>query len=205
MEWQVMKLTIIFSLALIAWGGATLVAQEFTIHGIKGSAGIGDFRVELTSVLLEEHSPESAINLSMRLVDAKGAIETLHLAVPATPRTGEVKSHNGVIALKRVEGLDQYFYTFPEKIVWWFEFHPNSALNMKKHIYMIDGKPVTEQAFQELSKVLTGQDHWYCAEMNDGGETGWESRDAYGYRYKVIYKSGTVDISSISRLPELTP
>ena len=200
-----MKLIVLFSLALIACGGGNLLAQEFTIHGIKGSASVGGFQFELTSVSLEERDQESAVNISMQIVDANGAVEKLHFTVPASLRTGEVKSQNGVIALKRVEGLDQYFYKSPEKIIWWFEFHPNSVQNIKKHIYMINGEPVTEQTFQELSKTLNGQDHWYCAEMSDGGATGWESRDSSGHRYKVVYRSGPTDVSSISRLPELTP
>jgi hypothetical protein len=190
---------------MLAMRGTIGMAQEFSIKGTKATAQVGSFRFDLTGVTLEESNQGAAINLSMQLTDVKGTTEKLYLTVPASSRTGNVQSRYGTISLKRVEGLDQYFYNSPEKIIWWFEFLPDSAQKLKTHIYMIDGKQVTDQAYQELLKTLTGQERWYCAETRNGGETGWESKDSPGHRYKVVTKSDTTDISSITRISELAP
>lgn len=178
------------------------MAQEFSVKGVNSSTDVSGFRFDLSGVTLEESNQGAAINLSMQLTDANGATEKVYLTVPATHRTGKIQSRFGTISLKNIEGLDSNFHKTPEKIIWLFEFIPELSQNKKSHIYMVNGKQVTEQAYQELSKTLTGQERWYCAELLDGGETGWISKDAAGNRYKVVNKSGTTTLSSISKLPE---
>jgi hypothetical protein len=193
---------IILLLIIISISGEALMAQEFSVKGVNSSTDVSGFRFDLSGVTLEESNQGAAINLSMQLTDANGATEKVYLTVPATHRTGKIQSRFGTISLKNIEGLDSNFHKTPEKIIWLFEFIPELSQNKKSHIYMVNGKQVTEQAYQELSKTLTGQERWYCAELLDGGETGWISKDAAGNRYKVVNKSGTTTLSSISKLPE---
>jgi hypothetical protein len=181
------------------------MANEFIIHGIKGSAKVDGFEFELTGVSLEESDQGAAINISMQLVDGKGITEKLHLTIPSSPRTGLVETSHGVISLKHVDGLDQYFYKSPEKIIWSFEFLPGPVKNLKTHLYKIDGKLVSEEIYHKLFKTLTGQEHWYCAETVDGGDTVWESKDPSGRRYRIVEKSGKIDSSSITQIPQLKP
>jgi hypothetical protein len=123
-------------------------------------------------------------------------------------RVGEVSWSGGLLTLKRVEGLDQYFPTAPDKISWWFELLPPSTDNAqppKTTVLLINGKKVTEKAYKKLLSTLSGQQHWSCAETNEGGITSWEAKDPAGRRYRVRIETGRVNSSSITRIPSLEP
>ncbi|MEW6515353.1 MAG: PDZ domain-containing protein [candidate division FCPU426 bacterium] len=68
------------------------------------------------------------------------------------------------------------------------------------HHYQINGKPVSYKEYQEFLQTLTGQEHWSCAETNDGGITSWEAKDAKGRRYEVRAVSGGDNTSTITLL-----
>jgi apolipoprotein D and lipocalin family protein len=73
----------------------------------------------------------------------------------------------------------------------------------KKHLYKINDQLVTEKEYRQLADTLKGQEHWSCAETNEGGITSWESKDAQGRRYRVATESASGGgTSSISKTPE---
>jgi hypothetical protein len=194
-----LKIFMIFMVLMFLSGGMNLMAEEFSIYGIKNGARIGNIQIELTGVSLEESDQGAAINLSFQLTDEKGSQEKLYLSVPASHREGSVKGKLGSIILKSVEGLDSNFYNSPEKIFWHFEFQ--GATNVKIHIYRINGKIVTEKEYNSFLQTLTGKENLHYIENRGGGETFWESKDSSGKRYRISEKSGINGTSSISRIP----
>lgn len=118
------RLILFFSVLMMYGGETNIMAQEFSVRGIRGTAQVGAYAFELVSVTLEESDQGQAINLSMQLSDAQGETEKLYMSVPAMLRIGEVHCRFGVVALKRVDDLDSNFYRTPGNITWWFEFRP---------------------------------------------------------------------------------
>ena len=52
--------------------------------------------------------------------------------------------------------------------------------------YLVEGKPVDEETFEALVASTTEvPGTWYCDEMVDGGETGWDGKDAEGTVYEI--------------------
>ena len=207
-------MTLLHRLSLLALliasmlGAGVSVAEEFRIAGIKGSATQGKVTVEILQVTLEEGDTGAAVKLSLRVTEAPGKPEALALTVPSLSRAGEVSWSGGQIALKRVEGLDQHFYTAPGKIIWWFELLPPSidkAHPPKTTIFLIDGKEVAEKAYRKFLSTLSGQEHWSCSETDEGGITSWEAKDPAGRRYRVRAESGRHNRNAITRVSPSGP
>lgn len=52
--------------------------------------------------------------------------------------------------------------------------------------YLVEGKPVDKETFDALVASTTEvPGTWYCDEMVDGGETGWDGKDAAGTVYEI--------------------
>lgn len=52
--------------------------------------------------------------------------------------------------------------------------------------YLVEGKPVDKATFDALVASTTEvPGTWYCDEMIDGGETGWDGKDAEGTVYEI--------------------
>ena len=184
------------------------MAEEFKLTGLKGRTTEDNVTVEILQVTLEGSNAGAAANLSLQVTGTSGKPEALALTVPGTSREGEVSWSGGLLALKRVDGLDRYFHTTPDKIIWWFELLPPSigkAQPPKTTIFLIDGNKVTEKAYKKLLSTLSGQKHWSCAETNEGGITSWEAKDPAGRRYRVRTESGRCNTSSITRIRPLEP
>jgi len=184
------------------------MAEEFRLTGLNGRATEGKVTVEILQVTLEEGNAGAAVNLSLRVTGTPGKPEALALTVPGTSAKGEVSWSGGLLALKRVEGLDRYFHTTPDKIIWWFELLPPSigkAPPPRTTLFLIDGKETTEKAYKKILSTLSGQERWSCAETNEGGITSWEAKDPAGRRYRVRTESGRSNTSSIMRIRPLEP
>lgn len=56
--------------------------------------------------------------------------------------------------------------------------------------YMIDGKSVPAAEFNRFQKALKEvPGTWFCAEMKDGGETGFDAKNRLGTVYQVRLRS----------------
>jgi hypothetical protein len=181
-------------------GAGVSVAEEIRITGVKGSAMQGKITVEILQVTLEEGKTGAAVNLSLRVTAASGKPEALAMKVPALSREGEASWSEGLLALTRVEGLE-HFHSAPDTIIWWFELRPPSIDTAHPpKVFFIDGKKVTEKAYKKRLSTLSGQEHWSCAETNEGGITSWEAKDPAGKRYQVRAESGGGNRNSITRI-----
>jgi hypothetical protein len=181
-------------------GKTSVMAQEFTINGADQSAQVGKFTFKLIDVILQESDLGSGMQLSMQLIDDKGIVDEFKMGIPESSNIGIVQSKFGLIIFKGEEGLDRYYYNEPEKIVWSFEFFPDTEDKTETYLYFIDSKLVTKDAYQELLKTLKGQENWYCDETEDGGETGWEALDTLKNRYSIVEQvDSKLNISSIKQ------
>jgi hypothetical protein len=77
----------------------------------------------------------------------------------------------------------------------------NRMVNGSKDSYLIDGKSVVKADFDKfLSSLKEKTGTWFCAEMNDGGETGYDAVDKSGAVYQVRLRSSSGKArNSISR------
>jgi hypothetical protein len=52
--------------------------------------------------------------------------------------------------------------------------------------YLVDGKPVDRSTFDQIvSSTIEVPGTWYCDEVTDGGETGWDATGQDGTVYQI--------------------
>jgi len=60
----------------------------------------------------------------------------------------------------------------------------------KKDVYIINNNEVNKEEFDKFLKTLKEiENTWYCAELKDGGETGYDAADPNGIVYQVRFRS----------------